>query len=89
MATFAHARFILRYTKNIIPFGFAKENMMDILDSTTVSIRTKGTRPVREVFTELEDVVNAFRSYHMNSQEQAQNETQMDRNLQTALRLFK
>ena len=89
LATFAHARFILRFAQDIIPFGFQKENMTDLLDRTTVTIRTKGTRRVTDVFKELQSIVNVFRQYHMNPATQAQNETQMDAYLQTALKIFK
>ena len=89
LATFAHARFIFRFAQDIIPFGFQKENMTDLLDRTTVTIRTKGTRRVTDVFKELQSIVNVFRQYHMNPATQAQNETQMDAYLQTALKIFK
>ena len=89
LATFAHARFILRFAQDIIPFGFQKENMTDLLDRTTVTIRTKGTRRVTDVFKELQSIVNVFRQYHMNPATQAQNETQMDAYPQTALKIFK
>ena len=89
LATFAHARFILRFAQDIIPFGFQKENMTDLLDRTTVTIRTKGTRRVTDVFKELQSIVNVFRQYHMNPATQGKNETQMDAYLQTALKIFK
>ena len=63
--------------------------MTNLLDSTTVTIRTKGTRGVKDVFKELKTIVNVFRQYHMNPATQAQNETQMDTYLQTALKIFK
>ena len=64
LATFASARFLLRYTKDIIQYGFNQESLIGLLDTTTVSIASKGTRTVKQIFDELDEVLNSFRDFY-------------------------
>jgi hypothetical protein len=65
LATFSNARFLLRYTKDLIPYGFKKEGFESLLNSTMLSLSGRGTRSAQKIFDELEEITKVYRDFHM------------------------
>jgi hypothetical protein len=65
LATFANARFIVRYTRDLIPNGFSREGLAELLDTTFSTLRRRGTRSVQNIFNELETTVKVYQDFHM------------------------
>jgi hypothetical protein len=58
---------MIRYTKDLIPSGFSRDGLGDLLDTTEVSLRGTTNRSARIIFDELEYFIDIYRDFHMNA----------------------